>query len=94
MLSRLSPEERLYKDLEFAMQSGMENERLEKQSMELYKEILGWTDVALQQKAAHTLKICWSKLGKWQGKLSSKQKDKVKRIKELLGEEYGCGLTA
>lgn len=44
-------------------------------------------DAPLQRQAAEALKAFWQTSGKWQGKqLSKKQKEKVARIRDILGE--------
>ena len=44
-------------------------------------------EASLQRQVAEALKAFWQASGKWQGKqLSKKQKEKVARIRSLLGE--------
>lgn len=52
-------------------------------SMEIFREMRGWSP-ELQRTAAEALRACWMQLGKWEGALSKKQKEKVKEIKALL----------
>ncbi len=52
-------------------------------SMQIYAEMQGWPP-EMKTKAAEALKSCWSKLGKWDGKQSKKQQEKIKQVKSLL----------
>ena len=52
----------------------LEPKATEKQSMGLYA-MMSNLDEALQLKAPQALKECWRSLGKWDGKLSKKQKE-------------------
>ena len=75
-LAQLSPEE--------AMMARLQEEPNEALSMELYAAMKAWTP-ELKQKAATILKECWEQMGKWSGKQSKKQQEKIKEVKALLG---------
>ncbi|WP_298068392.1 RAMP superfamily CRISPR-associated protein [uncultured Mailhella sp.] len=74
-MAELSPEEALILKLKTAPDEAL--------SMELFREMEGWTP-ELQKKAAEALCGCWQTLGKWDGKQSKKQEAKIKRVKQLL----------
>lgn len=76
-MAQLTPEEARILQLE---ENGDEN-----MSMQLFKDMQGWSP-EMQAKCAKALKACWERLGKWSGKQSDKQKAKIARIKELLGK--------
>lgn len=61
----------------------LQSEPSEALSMELFAAMKTW-DIALQKKAATTLKEVWQNLGKWSGKQSKKQEAKIKEITALL----------
>lgn len=74
-MAELSPEEaRLFK---------LTSEPSEALSMEIYAEMKNWSS-ELQRKAAEALRDCWTALGKWNGKQSKKQEEKVKTVKAML----------
>ena len=75
-LAQLSPEE--------AMMARLQEEPNEALSMELYAAMKAWTP-ELKQTAATILKECWEQMGKWSGKQSKKQQEKIKEVKVLLG---------
>ena len=76
-MAQLSPEEGRVLQLQ---ENGDEN-----MSMQLFKDMQTWSP-EMQAKCAHALKACWERLGKWSGKQSDKQKAKIAKVKELLGE--------
>ncbi len=55
----------------------------EKLSMEIFSEMESWAS-EFQRKAATALRDCWMILGKWNGKQSKKQTDKIRKVKSLL----------
>jgi len=62
------------------------NECNEQYSMEIYHNKLDTFSPEDQRKIAYALKECWQKIGKWGKNVSKKQKEKIKKIKEILGE--------
>lgn len=77
-LANLSPDERLIRCLGYEDVS-------EERASELYGKFDSLGD--LQLPAAEALKAYWQRVGKWQDKkLAEKQKKKVARIREFLGE--------
>ena len=62
----------------------LQEEPNEALSMELYAAMKAWTP-ELKQNAATILKECWEQMGKWSGKQSKKQQEKIKEVKALLG---------
>lgn len=75
-LANLSPQER-------AIAEVLAEDATEAQSMTLFAQ-LATIPPDLQKKAAEALQTCWKRLGKWDGKLSKKQKEKVTAVKALL----------
>lgn len=73
--AELSPEEARLLDLQESPDEAL--------SMQIYTEMQGWQP-DMKAKAAEALKNCWSKLGKWDGKQSKKQQEKIKLVKALL----------
>ncbi|MBQ7606892.1 MAG: type III-A CRISPR-associated RAMP protein Csm5 [Desulfovibrionaceae bacterium] len=76
--ANLSPEERSIAEVAAP-------EATEAQSMALFAQLTK-LDADLQKKAAEALCTCWKRLGKWDGKLSKKQKEKVSAVKAILGK--------
>lgn len=76
MLAALSPDERSIAEV-------AESDATEKQSMDLYGR-LSSLDGDVQTRAASALRDCWQRLGKWEGKLSKKQTEKVAAVKRIL----------
>lgn len=58
---------------------------LEKELVDLCRELTGM-EINDRQLAAVFIKDVWMKNGKWQGKLSIKQSNKVQRVKQVLSE--------
>lgn len=80
----LSPEQRRVEELRKAMAKSSAQE-LEQLASLLYKDLSGFPP-EIQVEAARVLKEVYTKLNKWTGKLSSKQKEKVATLKRILGE--------
>lgn len=74
-MADLSPEEAKLLQLQESQDEAL--------SMQIYAEMQGWQP-DMKAKAAEALKNCWSKLGKWDGKQSKKQQEKIKLVKALL----------
>ena len=74
-MAELSPEEARLLQLQESQDEAL--------SMQLYTEMQGWQP-DMKAKAAEALKNCWSHLGKWDGKQSKKQQEKIKQVKALL----------
>ena len=74
-MAELSPEEAMLLQLQESQDEAL--------SMKLYTEMQGWQP-DMKAKAAEALKNCWSHLGKWDGKQSKKQQEKIKQVKALL----------
>jgi len=77
-LEAMSPEERAIEELK----SG---DIIESRAVEIYTALQGYVE-PYQKKAAQALKEYWQGQGKWAGKQSKKQKDKIMKIKQILGE--------
>ncbi len=77
-LESLSPEER---DIEIVKDASVPEQKV----VEIYNRIDSFSE-ANRKKLAEALKEYWIKNNKWGGKLSNKQKIKVRRVKEILGE--------
>lgn len=78
-MAGLSPQERAIAALNFA--------DADKEAALALFRLLDDMDGALQQRAAVALKAFWEKSGDWQvKKISKKQKEKVTRVKAILGE--------
>lgn len=78
-MAGLSPQERAIAALDFA--------DADKETALALFRLLDDMDGALQQRAAVALKAFWEKIGEWQvKKISKKQKEKVTRVKAILGE--------
>ncbi len=63
----------------------LENKADENYANEIYKKINGFKKEE-KVKVANALKNFWIKIGKWDGKLSKKQKEKKKKIKQIINE--------
>ena len=74
-MAELSPEE--------ARLLQLQENKDEALSMQIYAEMQSWP-AEMKSKAAEALRDCWSALGKWSGKQSKKQQEKIKLVKTLL----------
>lgn len=79
LLARLSPQERALRALDFS-------DADDTTALELFRQLDGMDD-PLRRQAAEKLKAFWQARDNWQGKKpSKKQKEKVARVREILGE--------
>lgn len=77
-LKAMSPEQRVIAEIEAGIV-------IENRVVEIYMQMQDFSD-AFKKKAAQALKQYWQAEGKWSGKQSKKQKEKVRTIKNILGE--------
>ena len=84
-LAGLSPLERKLRELEIAVEEEGPTAQIIHATMELYYEMSSMSDDE-KLVVARTLKNVWTAAGRWSGKLSKKQADKVAEVKKLLWE--------
>ncbi|MCD6306081.1 MAG: type III-A CRISPR-associated RAMP protein Csm5 [Deltaproteobacteria bacterium] len=77
-LEAMSPEERAIAELESA-------DVVENRAVEIYREMQQYAE-PYKTKAAQALKAYWQAKGKWTGKQSNKQKEKIRNIRAILND--------
>ncbi|HHY63012.1 MAG: type III-B CRISPR module RAMP protein Cmr6 [Bacillota bacterium] len=84
-LEKLSPLERKLRELEIAVEKEGQTDTIIKTTTDLYYEMSTMSDDD-KLVVAQTLRDVWMAVGRWSGKLSKKQREKVAEVKRVLGE--------